>query len=108
MRHDLVVSEILGEEEEEAIAGGGNIESEEGQVIEMCFKIRTLDPDILLDDGRVLKLSEVDTEYRSRRDEYIKRRQRSIRLAVSWIPQKEVEANEAFCGKRCRVSLPPK
>lgn len=37
-------------------------------------KVRTIDPDVLQDDGRVLQLTQLDEEYRILREQYLARK----------------------------------
>jgi hypothetical protein len=73
VRTDLCV-EVVGDEVKE----GGALEDEGGELLRKHFKVRTLDPDVLVAPGQTQRLSELDPEYKSIREAYIASRARPL------------------------------
>jgi hypothetical protein len=73
VRPDLDVQIVDGEEPE-----GGSLEGE-GEVIRKQFKVRTLDPDVLVAPGQTKQLSELDLDYKIMRESYIAARMKPLK-----------------------------
>lgn len=58
------------------------VEDESTPTVRLQPKIRTIDPDVLTDDG-MLPMSQLDAEFRSDRDDYLKRRASPISLRLA-------------------------